>query len=231
MSEGALAIIPARGGSKRVPGKNVHPLRGRPLLAWTVEAALESARFSRVVVSTDDEEIAQVARDWGAEVPFLRREAADDHAPASAATLAAIEQSEAHWGETWDTVAQLFAVCPLRRARHIREAMDAYAESPADFMLSAYRFHWTNPWWACTLDEAGVPTRLFPDAYVRSQDLPPLYGPSGAIWIADAAALREAGTFYGPGHVYWPMEWQAAVDIDSLEDLEIADSLFDRVTR
>lgn len=229
MSADALAIIPARGGSKRVPGKNVHPFRGRPLLAWTVEAALESGRFDRVVVSTDSEEIAGLARAWGAEAPFLRREAADDHAPASAATLAAVAQCEAHWGRSWGAVAQLFAVCPLWRAAHIREAMDAFAASPARFLLSAYRFHWMNPWWACTLDESGVPTRLFPDAYVRSQDLPPLYGPSGAIWVAEVEALRAAGSFYGPGHVYWPMPWQAAVDIDTIEDLRIADRLFDDV--
>jgi len=231
MSDRALAVIPARGGSKRIPKKNIHPFRGRPMLAWTVDAARESGCFSRVVVSTDDEEIAEVARAWGAEVPFLRSRAADDHAPASAATLATITQCEEHWGERWDTVAQLFAVCPLRTAEHIRAAMDAFHASDAGFLISAYSYHWTNPWWACTLDEQGVPTRLFPDAYVRSQDLPPLYGPSGAIWAADVAALREAGTFYGPGHVYWPMDWKAAVDIDGFEDLEIADTLFDRVPR
>lgn len=231
MSEQPLAIIPARGGSKRIPKKNIHPFRARPLLAWTVEAALESGCFSRVVVSTDDEEIARVAREWGAEVPFLRQRAADDQASASAATLAAIDQCEGHWKTTWDTVVQLFAVCPLRTSRHIRDAMEAFGSSSADFLLSAYRFHWTNPWWACTIDAQGVPTRLFPDAYVRSQDLPSLYGPTGAIWIADVPALRRAGTFYGPGHVYWPMDWKAAVDIDTVEDLEMADTLFDQVPR
>ena len=231
MSERNLASIPARGGSKRIPKKNIHPFRGRPLLAWTVEAALDAGCFSRVVVSTDDDEIAEVARGWGAEVPFLRRQAADDHAPASAATLTAIDQCEEHWGETWDTVAQLFAVCPLRTAGHIRDAMAAFRSSDAAFLLSSYRFHWTNPWWACTLDEGGVPTRLFPDAYVRSQDLPTLYSPSGAIWVAGIPALRESGTFYGPGHIYWPMDWKTAVDIDTVEDLEIADSLFPQVPR
>ncbi|MFH1530202.1 MAG: acylneuraminate cytidylyltransferase family protein [Pseudomonadota bacterium] len=231
MRERTLAIIPARGGSKRIQKKNIHPFRGRPLLAWTVEAALAAGCFSRVVVSTDDEEIARVAREWGAEVPFLRQLAADDHAPASAATLAAVDQCEEHWGETWDTAVQLFAVCPLRTAEHIRDAMAAFRASDAAFLLSAYRFHWTNPWWACTLDGNGVPTRLFPDAYIRSQDLPTLYSPSGAIWIAELPALREAGTFYGPGHIYWPMDWKAAVDIDTVEDLEIADTLFPQVPR
>ncbi len=231
MRERTLAVIPARGGSKRVMKKNIHPFRGRPLLAWTVEAALEAGCFSRVVVSTDDAEIAEVAREWGAEAPFLRRTAADDHAPASAATLTAIEQCEEHWGETWDTVAQLFAVCPLRTAQHIQDALADFRASDAAFLLSAYRFHGANPWWACTLDDDGAPKRLFPDAYIRSQDLPPLYCPTGAIWLAEIPALRDAGTFYGPGHIYWPMDWKAAVDIDTTEDLEIADTLFPKVPR
>jgi CMP-N-acetylneuraminic acid synthetase len=89
-----IAIILARGGSKRLPRKNILDFHGKPLLAWTVEAALHSGKFDRVLVSTDDREIADIARSFGAEVPFLRKIAAGDHASSSEATLAALQQAE-----------------------------------------------------------------------------------------------------------------------------------------
>ena len=92
-----IAIILARGGSKRLPRKNIHDFHGKPLLAWSVEAALQSGQFDRVLVSTDDPEIADIARSFGAAVPFLRDSAADDMTPSSEATLAALGQAEQHW--------------------------------------------------------------------------------------------------------------------------------------
>ena len=222
-----LAIIPARGGSKRIPRKNINPFKGKPMIAWTIEAAEVSGCFDRIVVSTDDPEIADIARQSGAEVPFLRNKAADDYATASEATLAAIEQCESHYARTWSTVVQLFAVCPLRTASHIRQALEFFEQSSAPFLISAYRYHWMNPWWACELDESGRPRPIFPEARKRSQDLPALFGPSGAIWIAAIDTLKSEGTFYGTGHVFWPMDWWAALDIDTADDLKMAQVLFD----
>jgi CMP-N-acetylneuraminic acid synthetase len=108
-----VAIIPARGGSKRIPKKNIIDFNGKPLIAWTIEAAKKSGLFEKIIVSTDSEEIAEVAREYGAEVPFLRDTAADDHSPVSEATLRTILQLE-EAGEFYDEVVQLFAVCPLR---------------------------------------------------------------------------------------------------------------------
>lgn len=219
----AIAIIPARGGSKRIPRKNVLDFFGRPMIAWTIQAAVDSGRFHRVLVSTDDAEIAEISRAHGAEVPFLRSAAADDHSHVSAATLVALDQAMAHWGEDYDVVAQLMPNCPLRGARHIAQALDAFQSAQADFQISCFKYGWMNPWWAATLDAQGHPTPLFGEALkARSQDLGTLHCPTGAIWVAKAQSLRSAGSFYGPGHVFKPLHWSAAVDVDDDDDLQMA---------
>lgn len=223
----AIAIIPARGGSKRLPKKNILEFSGKPMIAWTIKAAIESSRFDRVLVSTDDAEISEISRSWGAEVPFLRERAADDYSPVSLATIAALHQAMEYWQERYLNVVQLMPNCPLRGAADIRDAMSAFDQTSADFQISCFRFGWMNPWWAVTLDQEGNPQSKFPEAQTaRSQDLPPLYCPTGAIWIAKAAALANSQTFYGPNHRFRPMPWTSAVDIDDFEDLEFARAVF-----
>lgn len=218
-----IAVIPARGGSKRIPHKNLAELGGRPLVVWTIEAALESQRFHRVLVSTDDPDIAAAAEEYGVEVPFLRDRGADDFTPVSEATIAAVHQTREHLGETYTTVVQLLPSCPLRRSHHIIEAVDNFTAQNALFQISCAGFGWSNPWWAVTLNDDQTPQPLFPDQrQARSQDLPRLYCPTGAIWIADVESLSRAGTFYGPGHIYFPIEWTAGIDIDTPDDLELA---------
>lgn len=223
----SIAIIPARGGSKRLPGKNIMDFFGKPMIAWTIEAAIKSACFDKILVSTDDEAIAQTARDYGADVPFLRLAAADDMSPISTATLVALEQAENYWGHQFSTVVQLMANCPIRGSEEILAAIRAFKESGVGFQISCFPFGWMNPWWAAKLDEGGRPEALLPIAMgARSQDLAELYCPTGAIWIADANALKHEKTFYGAGHRYQPMRWTAAVDIDDAEDLEFARAVF-----
>lgn len=218
-----IAIILARGGSKRLPRKNSLAFGGKPMLAWTITAAIDSGCFDQVLVSTDDDEIAEISRDYGAEVPFLREHAADDHAPSSEATQAALIQAEAYWEVHYDCVAQLMANCPLRTAKDIQHAIRNFDESSAPAQISAFRFGWMNPWWAARLDANQQPDYLFPEARLsRSQDLPELYCPSGALWIADRVAFSAAGTFYMPGHVMHPMHWMSAMDIDDEDDLRMA---------
>lgn len=222
-----IAIILARGGSKRLPRKNILAFHGKPMLAWTVEAALQSCQFDQVLVSTDDPEIADIARAFGAAVPFLRDSAADDITPSSEATLAALRQAEQHWGEQFDVVSQLMANCPLRDAEDITAAAQNFIDRGAESQISCFRFGWMNPWWAAKLDEQGTPDYLFPEARVaRSQDLPPLYCPSGAIWMARAPALKSAKTFYVPSHIFHALSWISAMDIDDAEDLEMAKACF-----
>jgi len=221
-----IAIIPARGGSKRIPKKNIIDFCGRPMIAWTIEAALQSEIFDQVLVSTDSEEIAEIAIKWGASVPFLRAENCDDYVPVSDATISALKQAEDYWDEEYDTVVQLMANCPLRDESNIIDAISAFEVGGADYQISCFRFGWMNPWWAVKLDENFLPQRIFPEVGAkRSQDLDELFCPTGAIWIANRAPLLTAMTFYGPDHRFHPMKWDAAIDIDNYDDLNMAKSL------
>jgi CMP-N-acetylneuraminic acid synthetase len=227
MQDHTIAIIPARGGSKRVPGKNIRLLGGKPLIAYSIEAALESALFSRVVVSTDSEEIAAAARASGAEVPFLRSpEISDDVTPISAATADALERLDPD-GTQFRFVAQLMANCPLRTAEDVVSSYKQFEETGADTQISVVRYGWQNPWWAMRRDESSFALDpLFPrEMSARSQDLPELFCPTGAIWWGKTRVVREQRTFHIPSRTGWEMMWQHGVDIDTSEDMAFAEAL------
>jgi CMP-N-acetylneuraminic acid synthetase len=232
MVAAAIAIIPARGGSKRIPRKNIVPFGGKPMLAWTIEAALNSGCFAKVLVSTEDEEIAEVARRYGAEVPFLRNSHFDDQSTVSEAVCSALEQAQKLYGRTFSYVAQLMANCPLRGAEDIKSAMGYFSAGTHEFQISCFKFGWMNPWWAVKLDGQNYPQPMFPEALkTRSQDLPPLYCPTGAIWLAKPDALLRSRSFYGPGYKFFSLDWRAAVDIDDYEDLAMAQVLLTQMSQ
>jgi CMP-N-acetylneuraminic acid synthetase len=222
-----IAIIPARGGSKRIPGKNIRPLAGKPLIAYTIEAALGSGLFHRVVVSTDSHEIAAVARMHGAEVPFLRSaEISDDLTPVSAATADALEKLDPN-GNQYQVVAQLMANCPLRNVEDVRSSYKQFSGTGANAQISVVRYGWQNPWWAMrrNLTDFSIEP-LFPrEMTARSQDLPELFCPTGAIWWGRTKTLRDQRTFHIPGRTGWEITWQHGVDIDTAEDMQFAESL------
>lgn len=221
-----IAIIPARGGSKRIPKKNIKEFLGKPMIAWTIEAAKNTKKFDRIFVSTDDAEIAVIAKEYGAEVPFLRDEFADDFSTVSQVTVYTLKEIEKRLGESYKTVVQLMPNCPLRTDKSIIESLSNFSEKGLAFQLSCFQFGWNNPWWACKLSESGVPSKLFPeDSKKRSQDLPDLYCPTGAIWIANVQSLYKSNDFYGPDYRFHPMSWLESVDIDTYEDWIIAEKL------
>lgn len=224
MQSRIAAIIPARGGSKRLPGKNVMAFNGRPMLAWTIDAALDSGLFEIVHVSTDDEHIARTAVQCGAMVPFLRDAAdADDMTPVWTATVNALIRLETHCGHDFDAVVQLMPNCPLRDAQDIRGAYAHFQANHLKFLITVFKYGWMNPWWAIRLaPDTEEPIFLFPEARKRSQDLPKLLCPSGAIWIADAPALKAEKTFYGGGWRTYELDWRHAFDIDDLDDYRMA---------
>ena len=218
-------MIPARGGSRRIPRKNVALVASKPLLAWTVDAALGSGVFDRIVVSTDDEEIAALARSLGVDVPFLREGLADDVVGADAVT-AAVARRLAAEGDNYDEVVQLLPTCPLRSADHIRRALAHFRKSGARAQASCFRFGWDNPWWALELDGSGGGRFVFPHATeARSQDLPPLHGLSGAVWVAAREVWLEQDGFPLQDCTWFELPWQASIDIDEPEDLELAAAL------
>ena len=218
-----IAIILARGGSKRLLQKNILEFGGKPLSAWSIEAAINSKQFDKVLVSTDDKKIKDIALSYNAEVPFLRLEASDDFATSSMATYAALSQAEKYWGERYETVAQLMANCPLRTVNDIKSSILAFDNSNIPSQLSCFSFGWMNPWWAFKLDKLGNPSPIFPDPNQnRSQDLPKLYCPSGALWIANRDAFLIHKNFYMPGHRFHQLDWISAMDIDNEADFLMA---------
>lgn len=229
MRAGLIAIIPARGGSKRVPGKNVVLLAGKPLIAYSIEAALTSGLFHRVIVSTDSDAIAAVAEEHGAEVPFIRSaDISDDITPVSAVTANALEKLDPVCKE-YASVAQLMANCPLRTAEDVVSSYKQFEETGVDSQISVVRYGWQNPWWAMRRNPSTMELDpLFPrEMTARSQDLPELYCPTGAIWWGKTSVIREQKTFHIPGRGGWEIDWQHGIDIDTPEDVAFAEVLFE----
>lgn len=230
----AIAVIPARGGSKRIPRKNVRHFMGKPMIAHTIEAAIDSTIFERVIVSTDDEEIADVARSSGAEVPFQRPDRlADDHTPISEATAHALEEVDPG-GTTYTHVAQLMANCPLRTSEDIRESFYHFQDHDHATQLSVFEFGWQNPWWAFEMSDDKQISPLFEqmvDEEVRSQDQPTLYCITGAIWWGETDVVRDKRTFHTGDRSGWVMPWKRAVDIDTDEDWTFAEVIAARMGR
>lgn len=223
MTGKTIAVIPARGGSRRIPRKNIIDFCGRPLLAWSVEAALESGAFHRVLVSTEDEEIAEIARACGAEAPFLRKTAFDHVAGVGEAVAAAVEQAEAHYAERYDAAALLMPTCPLRTAADIRHALDTFQSRGAAFQISAMSLGKIYHTSALGVGDDGRPV-LFPQAeeWRNPDKRPTLLQPTGAVWIARRDALLDVRDFYGPGWTMLEIPWDSAIDIDTFDDLDRA---------
>lgn len=220
-----IAIIPARGGSKRIPKKNIIDFQGKPMIAWTIEAALESKVFNRVMVSTDDEEIAKISKQFGASVPFLRKENIDDYSNVSTVIVNVLEEIE----EDYDCVVMLMANCPLRNSQDIKNAVNNFhSNKESNFQLSSFKFGWMNPWWAHTIQkkEIGLPLLSKNNTNIRSQDLKDLYCITGAIWISNVPEILKSRTFYGNNYTLKPLNWKNAIDIDHYEDLEMANIIF-----
>lgn len=223
MTSGAVAIIPARGGSKRVPRKNVRAMHGKPLIAYTIDAALRSGLFARVLVSTDCPEIAGISRQVGAEVPFLRDAGlSDDVTPVSAATADMLRRVDPDV-RLFTHVCQLMPNCPLRDAADLRDSHRQFVATGARAQISVVRYGWQNPWWAMRRDGGFALEPLFPAAQKsRSQDLPELFCPTGAVWWGAASVLRSEGTFHVPGRTGWEISWQHGLDIDTQDDWDMA---------
>ena len=229
-----LGLIPARGGSKSIPRKNMALLGDRPLLAYTCEAALGSRRLTRVVLSTDDEEIAQTARDCGIEVPFLRPgDLARDDTPSMAVAQHAVRWLVQH--EQWepDVLVLLQPTSPLREARHIDEAVERMAQTGADTVVSVVEIpHRFSPYSIMQLQEGWLEDfwkEPFPFERFRRQTLPVLYGRNGpAVLATRVRVLFERQSFYGQTIAPYFMSEEESVDIDSLFHLRLAEWLLTR---
>lgn len=224
-----LGLIPARGGSKSIPHKNIAQLAGKPLLAYTCEAALVSRHLTRVVLSTDDEDIAEVGRGCGVEVPFMRpRELAMDDTPSIA-----VAQHATHWlrdKENWqaDILVLLQPTSPLRRSQHIDEAIELLIETGADTVVSMIEVpHRFSPYSVmklkdgCLVDFWDEPLPF--DRY-RRQNLPTLYARNGpAVLATKTKVILEEGSLYGSQVMPYVMDVFASIDIDTHLDLDLSE--------
>jgi N-acylneuraminate cytidylyltransferase len=223
-----LGIIPARGGSKSVPRKNIRLLGGKPLLEWTLDAVRSSKRLTRAVVSTEDEEIATIARGLGADVPFLRpAELATDGAlsiPVMQHALHVVEQMEQD--TPYDAVVMLQPTAPFRLAADIDGAIDLFEATAADSVISVANVDGHHPARMKYLDEGRLIDPPFCEAYENQprQELRPMYIKNGAIYVTRRSVLL-AGSFKGTDCRAWVMPADRSANIDSLADFRYAECI------
>lgn len=223
-----LAIIPARGGSKRVPRKNVLPLCGKPLIAWTIEAALKSRYIDDVVVTTDDKEIAEVSIQSGASVPFIRpAELSDDHAKRGDVIRHAVLFCTTQQKKQYDYIIYLQPTSPLRRAAEIDKAVEYLFARNADAVVSMCEVEYPMQW-CSMLDESRSMTDFIKslDAASRSQDIPSYFRLNGAIYICDIAKFLKKGDVFIEENIFaYLMPTNISVDIDTKLDFAIAETV------
>jgi N-acylneuraminate cytidylyltransferase len=220
-NQSVLAIIPARGGSKGLPRKNIRLLNGKPLIAWTIEAALQSGVIDRCIVSTDDEEIAQTAKEWGADVPFLRpKHLASDEASGLDPVFHAIEMLPGY-----EHIVLLQPTSPLRSALDIQNAIKTYMnKSYKSFVSVTTAKH--HPYHCFKMENNSKIIPLFMDQEgKRRQEMPSYYSLNGAIYIAQTAWLLRNRTFIGTDTHGFIMPIEKSIDIDTLGDFRIAEFL------
>lgn len=212
-----LAVIPARGGSKGLPGKNILPVGGKPLISYTIDAARSSPSIDRLILSSDDQAIMDAAREWGCEVPFRRPGAlATDTATTIDVILHALDELPGY-----EVVVVLQPTSPLRTGHDIDEACRVFLESGAPACVSVSPVE-QSPYWMYTVGERNRLQPVVPQrpASTRRQDLPTVYAPNGAVYIADAGWLREERAFITDETVPYVMPAARSIDIDNAEDLE-----------
>lgn len=222
----SVAIIPARGGSKRIPGKNIKPFQGRPMIAWSIRAALESGCFQRVIVSTDDKGIAKVAREWGAETPFMRPpELADDHT-GTLPVIAHALQWLADRGEAVETACCLYATAPFVRSEDLRAGRDRLNRGDVDYAFSVTRYAFPIQRALRITPEGRVGMFQSEHFSTRSQDLEEAWHDAGQFYWGRAVAWREQRPLFSEAAAPIELPRHRVQDIDTPEDWERAEWLF-----
>jgi CMP-N-acetylneuraminic acid synthetase len=223
-----VALICARGGSKGVPGKNIRPLAGKPLIAWSIEQARSVRRISRVIVSTDSEEIAAVSRDAGADVPFMRPDAlAQDNSPEWLVWQHALNYLKASEGAFPDGLIVIPATAPLRNREDLERCLDEFERGASDIVITVTDSH-RNPYFNMVreLEDGSVGLVIPPGgALFRRQDVPVVYDVTTVAYVANPDFVMNSGGIFDGRvhHVNIPPE--RALDIDTLLDFKIAECL------
>jgi N-acylneuraminate cytidylyltransferase len=217
MGKRVLALIVARGGSKGLPRKNILSAGGKPLIAWTISAALDSKFISDVVLSSDDDEIIETARKWGCNIPFRRPpELATDDTPSIEVVLHALDNLKGY-----DYLILLQPTSPLRTSDDIDAAFALLQSKDAPSCVSVCEVV-QSPYWMYRLGDDGVLERIIPlpRDFTRRQDLPLAHLLNGAIYIARIDWLRETKNFLADGCIGYSMPPERSIDIDNAEDFQ-----------
>lgn len=221
-----LAVIPARGGSKRIPRKNIRPFHGKPIIAWSIEAARDSGCFDRIIVSTDDEEIARVAEGLGAEIPFMRPA---DLSNDTASTGIVVQHAVEWFGAAGEPVSEcccIYATAPFVSADAIRRGLERLLDGDADFAVPVTSFPFPIQR-ACRIRDGRL--QMFdPDLYLtRSQDLEEAFHDAGQFYWGRGEAWRGLKPILGEGTAPVPLPRHLVQDIDTPEDWERAERMFE----
>jgi N-acylneuraminate cytidylyltransferase len=211
-----LAIVPARGGSKGVPRKNLREIAGKPLIAWTIEEAKKSPYIDRVILSSEDDEIIHVAKAWGCEVPFKRPiELAQDDTPGIAPVLHALKVLP-----KYDYVILLQPTSPLRKVDDMDACLEKCLAFNANACVSVVEVT-ENPYWMYTISPDGIMHQLIKtnNSFSRRQDLPNVYKLNGAVYVADSEWLEKNKSFLSDETIAYIMMLERSVDIDSEYDI------------
>jgi CMP-N,N'-diacetyllegionaminic acid synthase len=228
-----LAIIPARGGSKGVPRKNIKLLAGKPLLAWTIEAAKNSKYIDRIIVSTEDEEIRDIALACGAEVPFLRPvELAQDDTPGISPVLYTIKKLSEQNKRNYDLIFLLQPTSPLRNEKHIDEAIEMLLNNSEHFdsLISVTELEHPVYWNRIVGSKMELKNFIQYDQEIkyRRQDFNQLYRLNGALYLAKTKLLLEQETFETKRTMAYIMDRKCSIDIDSQDDFQLAEMMMNR---
>jgi pseudaminic acid cytidylyltransferase len=222
-----LAVIPARGGSRRIPRKNIKPFRGRPIIAWSIEAALRAECFDRVTVSTDDAEIAEVAARWGAQVPFLRpAELADDYSGTVPVIAHAVDWHR-RLGMDIEYACCIYATAPFVRAEDLLRGLDILLEKNCDYAFAVARYSFPIQR-ALRIKRQGRIEMLHPEHFAtRSQDLEEAWHDAGQFYWGRAAAWLAGKPVFSADSFPVILPAERVQDIDTPEDGRRAERLFE----
>ena len=225
-----LAIIPARGGSKGLPRKNIRLLNGKPLIAYTIEEAKKSKYISRVIVSTEDDEIAKVSNKYGAEIIKRPLELAKDDTPTVDVVLHVLDVLKVQSVKP-DIVVLLQPTSPLRTSQDIDNAIKLFIENNCESVVSACEIE-HSPYWSFKIED-GYLKPVFGESYLkkRRQELPKVYMPNGAIYITTPDILRKYRSFYCKKTLPYIMPPEKSIDIDNELDFLLAELLVQKYGR
>jgi len=221
-----IAIIPARKGSKRIKNKNRVLFHGKPLIYWTINAAKKSKIFDYIYVDTDCAKIKKISIDCGAQVPFLRKKKySSDKISVNLSTYHFVKRINKTHSMDIKNIFQLMPNCPFRDYKDILNSYKKFLNSKSKSLISHVKFYFCNPWWSAIKKGEKV-KRIFKKTYKkRSQDLPELITPSGAIWIVDYNSFLKKKSFYLNDYNYFLLDWKNGIDIDTVEEMRISKHL------